>query len=134
MSELISSEFGWDISEFGLIQSSAFSDAFSNLFVGELGGVVMSVSWFCVALVRAVPIFVQSIYIYRYINGYWLLTNLMLSLWILVPWIEVFFLILEARIIPDLSGGGGNMLHVWSHSIGTLHMAPLIFLCCPLQA
>ena len=33
MSELISSEFGWDISEFGLIQSSAFSDAFSNLFV-----------------------------------------------------------------------------------------------------
>ena len=26
------------------------------------------------------------------------------------------------------------MLHVWSHSIGTLHMAPLIFLCCPLQA
>ena len=34
-------------------------------------------------------------------------------------------------IIPDISKGQGKMLHVWLQFTGTLHMAPLIFLCYP---
>ena len=42
------------------------------------------------------------------------------------------FLFSFNSIIPDLSGGRGNILHVWSHSTGILQIAPLIFLCWPL--
>ena len=41
------------------------------------------------------------------------------------------FLFNLSNIIPDLSGGLVEQLHVWLHSTGTLHIAPLIFLCCP---